>query len=280
MARDLILITNDDGVGSPGLRAAVEAVRDLGEILVVAPKRQQSGAGRSLPHSTDGRIYEEHIEVGGEELVAFSIEGSPAQAVQHGVLELAARKPTLAISGINYGENLGTGITVSGTIGAALEMADFGIPCLAVSLETAKEYHYSHSEEIDFTAAAFFTRYFARCLLEVPLPFDVDILKVEVPKDATPETPWRLTRVSRQRYHHPTKGSRRSLAERCPLGYEAQVDLDTLEPDSDIHAVVVDKVVSVSPLSLDLTSRVDLDRLADLLAVQAEVPLDKCPETG
>lgn len=266
MSEDLILITNDDGVGSPGLRAAVSAVRDLGEILVIAPRRQQSGAGRSLPHSADGHIYEECIEVGGEELVAFSIEGSPAQAVQHGVLELASNKPTLAISGINYGENLGTGITVSGTIGAALEMADFGIPCIAVSLQTAKEYHYSHSEEINFTAAAFFTSYFARRLLKVSLPFDVDILKIEVPKDATPETPWRLTKVSRQRYHRPTKGSRRSLAESCPLGYESWVDFDTLEPDSDIYAVVVDKVVSVSPLSLDLTSRVDLDRLADLLA--------------
>ncbi len=277
MSENLILITNDDGIHSPGLRAAIEAVRDLGEILVVAPKHQQSGAGRSLPHSSDGRIYEERIEVGGEELVVFSIEGSPAQAVQHGVLELAPRRgkpplvPTLAISGINYGENLGTGITVSGTIGAALEMADFGIPCLAVSLETAQKYHYSHSEEIDFTAAAFFTRYFAQILLEVPLPFDVDILKVEVPKDATPETPWRLTRVSRQRYHHPIAGHRRSLADSCPLGYEVRVeDFATLEPDSDIYAVVVDRVVSVSPLSLDLTSRVDIARLADLLAKRAD----------
>jgi len=214
MSRDLILITNDDGIGSPGLRAAAEAGLDLGEILVVAPKRQQTGAGRSLPRPIGGHIYEEHIEVGGEELNAFSIDGSPAQAVQYGILELVPRKGArpcaLAISGINYGENLGTSITVSGTIGAALEMADFGIPCLAISLETARKYHYSHSEEIDFTAAAFFTRCFAQRLLEVSLPFDVDILKIEVPSSATAETPWRLTKVSRQRYYYPTK-SRRSL---------------------------------------------------------------------
>jgi len=256
--RPLILVTNDDGIRSPGLLAAVRAVRDLGEVLVVAPRCQQTGAGRGLFTFGEGAVREE--DIGLEGVTAFSVEGSPAHVVLCALLELAPRKPDLAISGINYGENPGTNVTCSGTIGAALEAAVGGIPALAVSLETAREYHRSHSNEVDFTAAAFFTRLFARRLLAVGLPSDVDVLKIDVPSDATPETPWRMTRISRQRYFHPLRGSRRG-----EIDYEVRVDLDTLEPDSDIFALAVERVVAVSPLSLDLTSRVDLDRLAELL---------------
>lgn len=262
----LILVTNDDGIHSPGLLAAAQAVRDLGEILVVAPKHQQTGAGRSTFAFNNVLIQEEHITVGGQRVSAFSVEGTPAQAVLYALLEVAPRKPSLAISGINYGENPGTGVTVSGTVGAALEAAVFGIPSLAISLETAKKYHYDISHDIDFTAAALFTQIFARRLLSVKLPPDVDVLKIDVPMDATEETPWRLTRVSRQRYFHPTKSGCPSSSGASTVDYETRVDFDALEPDSDIFALVKDRVVSVSPLTLDLSSRVDLRHLAQLLS--------------
>jgi 5'-nucleotidase len=261
----LILITNDDGIYSPGLLAAAEAVHDLGQILVVAPKQQQTGAGRSTFAFNNVPVQEEHITVGKQKVSAFSIEGTPAQAVLYALLEVAPRKPSLAISGINYGENLGTGITASGTVGAALEAAVFGIPSLAISLETAKEYHYSLSHDMDFTAAALFTRIFAQRLLSVKLPPDVDVLKIDVPKDATERTPWRLTRVSRQRYFHPIESGHPSSSGASTIDYEVIVDFDALEPDSDVSALVKDRVVSVSPLTLDLSSRVDLRHLAQLL---------------
>jgi len=264
-SKPLILVTNDDGIDSPGLLAAVEAVHDLGEILVVAPKQQQTGAGRSTFAFDNVPVQEEHITVGGQKVSAFSIEGTPAQAVLYALLEAAPRKPKLAISGINYGENLGTGVTASGTVGAALEAAVFGIPSLAISLETSKEYHYSLSRDMDFTAAAFFTRIFAQYLLAVKLPPDVDVLKIDVPEDATEQTLWRLTRVSRQRYFHPLKSSHSSSLGASTIDYETRVDFDTLEPYSDIFALVKDRVVSVSPLTLDLSSRVDLGYLAQLL---------------
>jgi 5'-nucleotidase len=264
-SRPLILITNDDGIHSPGLLAAAEAVHDLGEILVVAPKYQQTGAGRSTFVFKNVLVQEEYITVSGQEVPAFSVEGTPAQAVLYALLEVASRKPSLAISGINYGENLGTGVTSSGTVGAALEAAVFGIPSLAVSLETAKQYHYNVSYDIDFTAAAFFTRIFAQHLLSIKLPSDVDILKIEVPADATEETPWRLTRVSRQRYFQPIKSGFPISSGFRTIDYETRVDFDTLEPDSDIFALVKDRVVSVSPLTLDLSSRVDLRHLGRLL---------------
>jgi 5'-nucleotidase len=260
----LILITNDDGIESPGLLAAIGAVYDLGEILVVAPRYQQTGAGRSFP-SSDGVIHQQNVEVKGLTIPAFSIDGSPAQAVQYGLVELTPRLPDLLVAGINYGENVGSGVTISGTVGAVLEGAAFGIPSLAVSLEAPLEYHLSYSEDIEFGAAAFFTRLFARRLLSVALPPDVDALKIEVPQDATEETPWRLTRVSRQPYFYPVPGNRTRLADRAPLGYEMRIDLDTLEEDSDIFALAQERVVAVSPLSLDLTSRVDFTYLTQLL---------------
>lgn len=265
MAEPLILLTNDDGLDSPGLMAAAQALVHVGELIVVAPKTQQTGVGRSLSPEHDGAIFQEELYVEGRSVPAYSLYGSPAQAVLHGVLELAPRRPDIVVSGINYGENLGTVITLSGTVGAALEAADLGIPALAVSQEMPKEYHYNSCNGVDLGAAAYFTGFFARLLLEMP-PFpDVDVLKVDVPWGATPRTPWRVTRLSRQRYHHPRPRPRHSLADKARMDYETRIFYSSLEPDSDIYAVVVDKVVSVTPLSLDLTSRISLSELQQAL---------------
>jgi 5'-nucleotidase len=261
-AAPLILVTNDDGIHSPGLHAVVRAVCDLGEVVVAAPRQQQTSASRSYPPVRDKAIYREEIPINCHTVVAYGLEASPAQAVLSALLDLLPRPPDLLISGINFGENLGTGVTISGTIGAAIEAASFGVPGLAVSLETSKEFHYHHSDAVDFAAAAAFTRRFAQIVLDGNLPPDVDILKIDVPADAQPDTPWRMVRVSRQRYHVPRPSGRRSLSEQKGIDYSVWVDGDTLEPDSDVHALAVERVVAVSPLSIDLTARVDLSALA------------------
>lgn len=263
--RPLILVTSDDGIESPGLRAAALAALELGDVMVSAPCEQQTGAGRSLPTFNDGAIHEIDYRVDGQRVPAYAIHGSPAQAVLYATVELVPRRPDLCIAGINFGENVGSGVTGSGTVGAALEAADEGIPALAVSLETDPQYHYNHSNDVDFGAATHFTRYFAAQLLARQLPADVDVLKVDIPCDATPETPWRITRLSRQRYYRALPSGRRYLAEKRRLGYTAAVDYAALEPDSDVHAVAVDRVVAVTPLTLDLTSRVELATLQALL---------------
>jgi 5'-nucleotidase len=263
--RPLILVTCDDGIESPGLRAAVCAVLPLGEVMISAPCEQQTGTGRSLPRLSNGAIHEIEYRVGDQRVPAYAIYGPPAQAVLYGLIELVPRKPALCVSGINFGENVGTGITASGTVGAALEAADEGVPALAVSLETDKKYHYSQSEEVDFSAAMHFTHDFAERMLSRQMPVDVDLLKLDVPCDATPHTPWRVTRLARQRYFRALPSGRRDLSENRHLGYESVIDYGALEPDSDIRAVLVDRVVSVTPLSLDLTSRVALDELDRLL---------------
>jgi 5'-nucleotidase len=208
---------------------------------------------------SNGAIHVLSHEVGGDHWEVYAVEGTPAQSVQHGVLELVPRMPDLVVSGINYGENVGTGVTISGTVGAALEAASLGIPALAISLETPKQYHTSYSTEINFSVAAHFARKFAKLILDQKLPFDVDILKVDVPATATVETAWRVTRLSRQRYYSSVKPKREKLSDKGFIDYHRDIK-PGLETDSDIAALVNDQVVSVSPISIDMTSRLDLGK--------------------
>ncbi len=266
MKKCQILLTNDDGIRSPGLWAAAEALSALGYVTVAAPREQSSGMGRSLPNTSDGIIQENQLQVGGKTWTVYAVGGSPAQAVLHGILEIMPQTPDLVVSGINYGENVGTGVTISGTVGAALEAASHGIPALAVSLETSREDHLSYSTNIDFSTAAYFTAYFARQLLDKPFPPDVDVLKVDVPAGAQPETPWEVTRVARQRYYLPVTPKRASWSEAAFVDYKEAADLDAEDPRTDVYVLRVKQHVSVSPLSLDMTSRTDfeaLDRLLD-----------------
>jgi len=260
-----ILLTNDDGIQSPGLWAAAGALSELGYVHVVAPRDQFSGAGRSLPSTSDGIITPHQMQVNGKLWTVYSVGGTPAQAVLHAICEILPEPPSLVVSGINYGENMGVGITVSGTVGAAMEGAGNGIPSLAVSLETDESEHLSYSTTIDFSAAAYFTALFGRLLLERKLPEDVDLLKVDVPCDATPSTPWEVTRLSRQTYFEPVTPKRASwdLPER--VGYRRIDDLHGSGVDTDVYTLRVKRVVSVTPLSLDMTARVNLQDFEQLL---------------
>jgi 5'-nucleotidase len=255
-----ILLTNDDGIRSDGLWSAAEALSELGFVTVAAPRDQHSGAGRSMPFSSDGVLREEEVTIHGVTWKVYAVGGSPAQTVQHGILELMDRPPDLVVAGINRGENLTVSITISGTVGAALEGAAFGIPSMAVSLEMPKEHQWGDAK-IDFSTAAHFTARFGQILLEGQTFPDVDVLKIDVPSDATTETPWRLTRLSRSQYYVPQSPVRERLDESVRVDFEIQFDEDKLELDSDVYAVRVAREVSVTPLSLDMTARVDFGDL-------------------
>ncbi len=265
MTKKQILLTNDDGILSPGLWAAAEALAKLGFVTVAAPRAQSSGMGRSLPGSSDGIITPEIVTVHGQDWQVYAVGGSPAQSVLHGVLEIMPVKPDLVVSGINYGENVATGVTISGTVGAALEAASLGIPAMAVSLETEPHHHLSYSREVDFSAAAHFTTLFARALLEKRMPPDVQVLKVDVPSDATAETPWEITRLSRGRYYEPIRPNRDAWDAPASIGYRLSDDLAHEPQGTDVHTLRMARRVSVTPLSLDLTSRVDFGLLDGLL---------------
>ncbi|MFN8530657.1 MAG: 5'/3'-nucleotidase SurE [Anaerolineae bacterium] len=267
--RPLILFTNDDGIASPGLWAAVEAFSDLGDLLVVAPREQQSGTGRSLPVTSEGRIYEREMVIKGETRLVYAVDGTPAQSVQHAVFELADRKPALCVSGINYGDNVGNGITISGTVGAALEAASLGIPALAMSQQTPTDLHLTYSNNVDFTTAAHFARMFGEWLMNNHRPDDVDVLKIDVPRDATPETEWEITRVSRRRVYWPTRPERIALTDVGRMGYHFDADPSQAEPDSDVYVLLHKHHISVTPVSLDMSSRTDSYRLHQILSGSA-----------
>jgi 5'-nucleotidase len=270
--RPVILFTNDDGIASPGLWTVAEAFADLGDILMVAPRLQQSGMGRSLPITSEGRIHPQEMALNGHTQTVYAVDGTPAQAVQHGVLELSAPDclPALVVSGINYGENTGNGVTISGTVGAALEAASLGIPAIAVSQETPFDLHLSYSSGVDFSVAAYFARMFGEWMMSNKRPDDVDVLKIDVPWEATRDTKWRVTRLSRRRVYWPTRPERIALSDIGRLGYRFDSDPSKAEPDSDVYAVLHDKVVSVTPISLDMTSRTDLFRLQQFLVGERE----------
>jgi 5'-nucleotidase len=265
MTRPTILLTNDDGIESRGLRAAAEALTSLGEVTVVAPQTQWSGAGRSFPRSVSGRITVVEKEFGGSKRRAYAVDGSPAQAVAFALLEILPVPPALVVSGINNGENVGFGVTISGTVGAVLEAAASGVPALAVSQEAPVDEAGDPAGETEYAAAAYFTVLFARKLISLPPQPDVAAFKVDIPIGAGKGTPWTLTRLSRTRYYQPIRPNRKNLSDPSHIPFRIQFDPRKEEPGSDVYALHVERKVSVTPISLDLSARADFSKMESLL---------------
>lgn len=261
--KNLIVVTNDDGVKSPGLLAAARELSSLGDIMVVAPRRQQSSSGRAF-YWKRGLAVKSTIQIGRRQIPTLAVDASPAVTMRYALMLGVPRRPALVVSGINYGENMGSGLTISGTVGAALEAAAEGIPALAASLETEKQYHTSHSKRIDFASAAYWTRWMAERILAHAIPENAPMVNLNVPSDATATTRWRVTRASHQAYF------RSLVREGRFVGYDVVVDLETLEPDSDIYAVRVDRLISVTPLTYDLTAHVNLRKFARTLGKEID----------
>ncbi len=264
MHAPLILVTNDDGIESPGLAAAVAAVSGLGKVVVAAPTTQQTARGRSMVGNRDDWFH----PVSDPDFpcdLAYHIDASPALVVRHAFAVLfGGVLPDLVVSGINYGENLGNNIMISGTLGAAFQAAAAGIPALAVSLQTDVEHHYSY-HDLHFDDAARVTRTYTKKMVGLRgsaggrvLPFDV--IKLDVPQECPPGTEERLTHLSRHHYftsHYESPHPETRIREA-----ETRIDAppDRLERGDDIHAVSVDGVVSVTPLTLDCTAPLPASR--------------------
>jgi 5'-nucleotidase len=254
----LIVLVNDDGIHSPGLLALARAMMEVGELLIVAPRTQQTSMGRAFAGT--GRIRRVAYVVDGTHVRAFAVSATPAIAVRNALILYADRAPALVVSGINYGENIANGVTISGTVCAAIEAAAMGVPALAVSQATPPRYHRTYSDSIDFGVAAHFARQFAQRILARGMPRGADVVNLNVPEAASPQTPWRWTRVSRNNYFRSqVQSGKRGKFLR---GYELNLDREEPERDSDVRAVVIDHIVSVSPLTLDLTARVDAKEIA------------------
>ena len=121
-----------------------------------------------------------------------------------------------------------------------------------------QKFHLSHSDEIDFTVAGYFTAYFAKMILEREFPENVHLLKVEVPSHATPETGWQVGRLSRNRYYDPVPAKRGSWEQPGPISYKHSAGIDEDPEDTDAHILRTKKMVAVTPINLDMTAPVIL----------------------
>jgi 5'-nucleotidase len=244
-----ILVVNDDGVNSPGIQAAAEAVKTLGRTVVVAPAVQQSGVGRSISLFSPVTMAEEKID----DLEAYSVSGTPVDAVIVGTYGVLKSPPDLIVSGINIGENLSCEATTSGTVGAALEGASQGIPSIAVSLHVSEKIKFGGQlPGLDFTVSKELLKKLAKHVLERGLPDGVDVLNVNVPVvDDIP--PVAITRLARRMYttrvkeRYDPRGRKYYWIDGDPI-YEA-------EEGTDVHAVRVKRCASITPLTLDFTVR-------------------------
>ncbi len=261
-----ILLTNDDGIESPGLRAAVAAAVQTGNVTVVAPSHQQTATGRGLTGNREASLTPINYKVNGVDITAYHCDCSPALIIKHSLATLFPhKKPELLISGINYGENLGTNITSSGTIGAALEAASFGIPAIAISKQTDIASHQKYTDQ-DWQVSAYFLKYFSKLLLTKKMPHDVNVLKIDIPQNATTSTQWKVTKLSNSTYYSKVIENPSLLSKICDAKTEININRDSLLPETDIFAFSVERVITVTPLSVDLTSRTSFSGLQKILS--------------
>jgi 5'-nucleotidase len=237
----LVLVTNDDGVESPGLRALAAALGSLGDVWVVAPVREMSACSHSLnlhPPSRAERISPQ----------VFAVEGTPADCVGVALFKLLRRRPDLVLSGINRGANLAEDVFYSGTVAGAREATLAGLPSIAVSLTSR--------EASDFDPAARFAVDLARRVLESGLP-ERTLLNVNVP----PGSPTEVAVTYQGRREHEglifeSLDARRRTAAWLAEGARAS------EPTgmSDLFAIR-QGLVSVTPLQTDTTNHAVLAAL-------------------
>ena len=132
MERPLILVTNDDGINAPGIRTLIAIMKDIGDIVVVAPDSPQSGMGHAI--TINSTLHSSKITPKDSEIIEYSCSGTPADCVKLAINELMPRKPDLCVSGINHGSNSSINVIYSGTMSAAIEAGIEGIPAIGFSL--------------------------------------------------------------------------------------------------------------------------------------------------
>ena len=239
-----ILVTNDDGVSSPGLRALAGAMRKLGTVCVVAPEREQGAVGHSITLHKPLRLSRMEKDV-------YAVNGTPSDCVVLAVTQLLRTPPALVVSGINRGVNLGDDVTYSGTVSAALEGTLLGVPSLAISQEGTQTFK--------FKTAAYYAWRIAKTVLERGLPEET-FLNVNVPDRLRASiTGVHLTSLSRRRFESPVveKVDPRGRKYYWIAGTRVSWERHT---HSDYEAVRQGKV-SITPVHIDLTHYQALDQL-------------------
>ena len=240
-----ILVTNDDGVTSPGLLALVEEMRTAGKVSVLAPDHNWSAGGHVKTLERALRVREVRLADGSR---AFAGDGAPSDCVALATLGYFKEPVDLVVSGINLGANLGHDVTYSGTVTAAMEALIAGVPGVAVSLDVPN----GHLDEIDFRPAARAARQVVQRVLANGLPPEI-LLNVNVP--FLKEDEIRGFRLTRQglRVYHGRRDERTDPRGRPYYWIGGDAPTDVPERGTDVGALA-DGCISVTPLQLDLTA--------------------------
>ena len=243
----MILVTNDDGVLSPGIQLLAKRLKELDSVVIVAPDRERSAAGHSMTLHRPLLIEEIRDAV-------YSVNGTPTDCVNIAVKGLLKEVPRLVVSGINKGPNLGDDVTYSGTVAGAIEARLLGVPSFAVSLAARENFRFADAAEVALTIAAMI---FDQGLSEGTL------LNVNVPNVPLSEIKGTaISRLGKRIYHQMT-------VERVDPRGKKYYWIGGGDPDwereegTDFDAIDRN-FVSITPLHLDLTDYAVFDRLRPL----------------
>jgi 5'-nucleotidase len=251
----MILVTNDDGIFSPGLQMLAKRLRELDSVVIVAPDRERSAAGHSM--TLHRPLLIEEVREG-----MFSVNGTPTDCVNIAVKGLLKETPRLIVSGVNKGPNLGDDVTYSGTVAGAIEGLLLGVPSFAVSLAAREGFRFAEAAEVAVRMAD--------RILREGLP-EGTLLNVNVPNLPMSEfRGTRITRLGKRIYHQMT-------VERVDPRGKKYYWIGGGEPDwereegTDFDAID-HKFVSVTPLQLDMTAYTTFDRMRSLETTAYSAP--------
>ena len=243
----MILVTNDDGVYSPGIQILAKRLREIDTVVIVAPDRERSAAGHSMTLHRPLLIEEIKESI-------YSVNGTPTDCVNIAVKGLLKEIPRLVVSGINKGPNLGDDVTYSGTVAGAIEGILLGIPSIAISLTAREDFRFAEASEVAARTAS--------RILEQGLP-EGTLLNINVPNLPIDQMQGTLvTRLGKRIYQQMT-------VERVDPRGKKYYWIGGGEPDwereegTDLDAIDR-KFVSITPLHLDMTDYASFDRLRSL----------------
>jgi 5'-nucleotidase len=251
-----ILLTNDDGIYAAGLWALFEELRERHDISVVAPDRERSAIGHAITLYQPLRANVVSVNGGCQ---GYAVNGTPADCIKLGLMELMKTKPDIVISGINPGANVGVNINYSGTVAAAKEAALFGIPAIAVSVQAAGSPHYGD--------AARFVARLVETIREKGLPFGT-ILNVNCPDLPLAEVSG--VRVSRQGIRLFADRFDKRMDPRDRPYYWQGCDPGPDEGHSDMDtSVLYNNFISITPIKCDMTDY-------DMMEILRQWDIDAC----